>query len=189
MSKSFLMARVLSEGHRGRHIAFRWHVLIMDAGSTETVRLEPSYLNCLDAAVRRYVRHKWDNGLSLVSLTGSLDWIMQSISEPGPPLLSLRALVTVRGFPQNPSSSADPDLRSILVLPSRIDIVGSTAIIRHTLAVTYYGWSLFSAGGWRKPLPKTMRSRTARLILPHNWAIHGPFSTETGNQDTTLTND
>lgn len=189
MSKSFLMARVLSERGRARHIALRWRVTIMDADYTETALQKQSYLNCLDVAVRHYASHIWDAGLSMVSGSASLDWIMPSIYEPEPPLAILRALVTVSGSPQNLSSSADPVKRFMLVLPNQIDIVGSTAIVRRTLALTYYGWSSFSGGDWQRPPPNSLHSRTVMLSLPLSLATPGDGPMRTGAQDTKRTSD
>lgn len=168
LRRTSLIARVTRDVPHERHIDMHYNAAITGPTSMAVHQLVRSYTNLLAGGVKPFVIRNCHENLSVLSLSGSLVGMQQSIYSAGPPQLILRINVTVKSSGPLASFALTGVKRSILALPNQIDFVGSTAIIRRTLVLTYSALSSFSGANWQEARPGTTRTvkRTESLWLP-----------------------
>lgn len=179
---TYLMDSPLIAFPAEHRIDFAWSVTIRLFGSMAGPQQAQSFMNSLAQDVPDYATSTAPDFLSVQSVIASPVSILPPIFEPGPHLLISRIACSINVSDQSPLLLATLAKQSMLEVPSRVDFVECTAIIRRIRGLNYSVLNSYSGGSWLSLQPHTYYSkRTNRRWLLRSETL-SVLATMTGDQ-------
>lgn len=178
-----LTDKPLTKRPDAHHIAIRYNVVMGVLECSECPTLTQSCTNSLVEAAKGWSRERINRHLRISSWNASPALTTQSIFDARQTRWNFVITLNLDISAAGAIFGVTPGQRAMLVLPSLVDLRGSTAIIRRTLALTYYGVNSYFAESWQERLPGTYVAHSTSRSWLRGSEILMDFYTQSGSPE------